>query len=67
MSINLLLAIHAEHKARTGHDVFTEPPLSIRAINCDVCAAIKAEKREMEEAEKRYYESLHHGVGKHEV
>ncbi len=53
MSVNLLLAIYYEHKARTGHDAF-QP--SIR--HCDVCMFLNAEKRAMENAEAEHFAKL---------
>lgn len=55
--MNLLLAIHAEHKQRTGHDVFNEPPLSTKAICCDVCLYLKAEKQALDKAAKDHREN----------
>lgn len=56
--MNLLLAIHAEHKQRTGHDVFTAGNHSTLHIRCDVCLFIGAARREEEEAEQRYNDAL---------
>ena len=53
MSQNLMLAIWAEHKARTGHDVFKVHRHA--PINCDVCLYIGAEKREQDKAEAEYW------------
>ena len=56
--MNLLLAIHAEHNQRTGHDIFKQDSLSTLAMHCDVCLYMQAEKRDIDEAEKRYYAEL---------
>lgn len=42
MSRNLLLAVHAEHRQRTGHDVFT-----FDVLQCDVCAYLNAAKESL--------------------
>ena len=57
MNTNLFLAIHAEHKARTGHDVFAQGPLRTLPLRCDVCLHLDAVKRAMEQAEAEYYAS----------
>lgn len=53
--MNLLLAIHAEHKQRTGHDIFRT---SARLIGCDVCLFIGAEKRRLDDAEREYFANI---------
>lgn len=53
--MNLLLAIHAEHKARTGHDIITRPN---KFSNCDVCTFLWAESRDQEKIKAEYYKSL---------
>jgi len=56
--MKLLLAIHAEHKVRTGHDIFTEPSHSIRTVSCYACACLYAEQRVLDEAERLYFQEL---------
>lgn len=51
-----MLALHAEHKQRTGHDAFTRNFTHVAA--CDVCLFLDAEKRDMDKSEAAYYESL---------
>jgi hypothetical protein len=49
MSQNLFFALAAEHKQRTGHDIFRQ--FSMTYMSCDVCLYLDAEKRRMEESE----------------
>lgn len=48
-----MLAIHAEHKARTGHDAFNRTTLQV--TSCDVCLFLDAEKRDQDKAEEQSY------------
>lgn len=58
MSTNLMLALAAEHKQRTGHDVWAQGPLAIEPSFCDVCLHLHAEKRHQEEMERQHYEEM---------
>ena len=58
MSMNLFLALAAEHKQRTRHDIFTEPPLSTRHLHCDVCLHLGSEWRHIQKAEREHYEEM---------
>ena len=53
--MNLALALHYEHKARTGHDS-TQAGRSF--IRCDVCLHLNAFWREQEKAEADYYQNI---------
>lgn len=55
--MNVFMAIYEEHKARTHHDVYAQRPLSTLATSCRVCLWLDAEKRDLEKAEREYYEN----------
>ena len=44
----LVMAIYAEHRQRTGHDVTTEPKLGTLKITCEVCLWLDVLMRELE-------------------
>lgn len=48
--MNLFMAIYEEHKARTGHDIYTQD--SVKSAFCNVCMWLNSEKVEMEKAER---------------
>ena len=58
MSSNIFFAVHAEHKQRTGHDVFKRSRFSTLPIECDVCLYLKAEKQALDKAEQKYYDEI---------
>ena len=49
MSRNLLLALNAEHKQRTGHDALEFVPDHF----CEVCAYLRAEKEALDALAER--------------
>lgn len=53
--MNLFLALAAEHKARTGHDVHRQFPSAAIHSVCDVCSHLWSEKRRLEEEEAEFY------------
>lgn len=53
--MNIFLALAAEHKARTGHDIHTQTPLDTTHMNCLVCLHLWSEKRDLEKAEAEFY------------
>jgi len=55
--MNLFLALCAEHKQRTRHDIFTQGPLDTTHITCEVCLFLSAEKRDIDKAEAEYYQN----------
>lgn len=65
MSANLFFALAEEHRARTGHDIFKAWLNRSRyEIACNVCMYLRAEKNEMDKAEKEYYEQLQQEAAK---
>jgi len=48
--VSLLLAVFMEHKQRTGHDFARRSDW--RVACCDVCSALRAEKKREEMAEE---------------
>ncbi len=54
MSQNIFYALAAEHKQRTGHDIFNEAT-RLRNSCCDVCLYLKSEKHDQDRAEADYY------------
>jgi len=46
--MNLFFALSAEHRQRTGHDIFTQGAFDITHITCDVCLFLSSEKRKMD-------------------
>lgn len=57
MTTNLLLALHAEHKQRTGHDCTKPSPhQQLHSIFCDVCLYLRVEFKAIEKAEADHYE-----------
>lgn len=55
--MNVFMAIYEEHKARTRHDVYTQGQYSTLATTCNVCLWLDSEKRDLEKAEREYYEN----------
>lgn len=55
--MNLFLALAAEHKARTGHSIFTQGPLDTTHMTCSVCLFLGAEKRKIEKEEAEFYQN----------
>ena len=66
MSMNLLLAPAAEHKQRTGHDIWTANRFSTLHLTCDVCLFLNAEKRVMDEDREEHFAAVleSHNQGK---
>lgn len=59
MNSNLFFALAEEHRERTGHDINRRwLDRSHSEIACNVCMWLRAEKNEMDKAEKEYYEQL---------
>lgn len=56
MSDTLFYAICAEHKQRTGHDIFAMLPHSTRRYTCDVCGNLSLYYQAMQKAEEEYQE-----------
>lgn len=54
--MNLFLALAAEHRKTSGHDIFNLESLTY--INCEVCSFLIAEKREQEKAEAEHNRQL---------
>lgn len=56
--MNLFLALCAEHKQRTEHDIFTQGVFDITHINCDVCLFLSSERRRLEVERTDFLASL---------